>query len=214
MSYFTQGVTDDMRQTNRDGLFSVTRDDIIHVARTWVSSILIRFHLEPLLFDDDTCFLFRYLASQDVPNSIAVLGPANDLTSNDSSWTIRRESLGWLWKLWLCWTPASVFASQSRKAPSQLEAHQTVTVTCSVIELKQNFIVADGWIGPLHNPVTWYGINCAGTQVTATMKWDFQNKGKSGWTGTRSFILEVPLCNVRPSIINSVPCDRIVQRAY
>jgi len=69
MSYFTQGVTDDMRQTNRDGLFSVTRDDIIHVART-------------------------YLASQDVPNSIAVLGPANDLTSNDSSWTIRRESLG------------------------------------------------------------------------------------------------------------------------
>ena len=70
------------------------------------------------------------------------------------------------------------------------------------------------WIGPLHNPVTWYGINYAGTQVTATMKWDFQNKGMSGWTGTRSFVLEVPLCNVRPSIINSVPCDRIVQRAY
>ena len=32
-------------------------------------------------------------------------------------------------------------------------------------------------IGPLHDPVTWYGINYTGTQVT---QWDFQNKGKSG----------------------------------
>ena len=49
-------------------------------------------------------------------------------------------------------------------------------------------------------------------QVT---QWDFQNKGKSGWTGTSFFALEVPLSNLRPSIINSqsVPCDRIVQRA-
>ena len=29
-----------------------------------------------------------------------------------------------------------------------------------------------------------------------------------------SFVLEVPLCNLRPSVIYSVPCDRIVQRAY
>ena len=28
-------------------------------------------------------------------------------------------------------------------------------------------------IDPLHDPVTWYGINCAGTQVT---QWDFQTK--------------------------------------
>ena len=35
-------------------------------------------------------------------------------------------------------------------------------------------------IGPLHDPVTWYGINYTGTQIT---QWDFQNKGKSGWTG-------------------------------
>jgi len=63
-------------------------------------------------------------------------------------------------------------------------------------------------IGPLHDPVTWYGINYAGTQ------WDFENKGKSGWIGTSSFVLEVPLCNLRSSIVNSVPCDRIVQRAY
>ena len=36
-------------------------------------------------------------------------------------------------------------------------------------------------IGPLHDPVTWYGINDAGTQIT---QWSFQNKGNSGWTGT------------------------------
>ena len=66
-------------------------------------------------------------------------------------------------------------------------------------------------IGPLHDPVTWHGINCTGTQIT---QWDFQNKGKSGWTGTSSFVLEVPLRNLRPSVIYSVPCDLIVQRAY
>ena len=44
--------------------------------------------------------------------------------------------------------------------------------------------------------------------------WDFQNKGKLGWTGTSSFVFEVALCNLHPSIINSVPCDWIVQRAY
>ena len=46
------------------------------------------------------------------------------------------------------------------------------------------------------HPVTWYGISYAGTQGT---QWDFQNKGKSGWTGARIFALEVPLCDVRPS---------------
>ena len=29
-------------------------------------------------------------------------------------------------------------------------------------------------IGPLQDPVTWYGINYTGTQMT---QWDFQNKG-------------------------------------
>ena len=66
-------------------------------------------------------------------------------------------------------------------------------------------------IGPLHDPVTWYGINYTGTQI---MQWDFQNNGKSGWTGVSSFVLEVPLRNLRPSVIYSIPCDRIVQRAY
>ena len=45
-------------------------------------------------------------------------------------------------------------------------------------------------------------------------QWDFQNKGKSGWTGTSSFVLEVPLRHLRPSVIYSVQCDRILQRAY
>ena len=66
-------------------------------------------------------------------------------------------------------------------------------------------------IGPLHDPVTWHGINYTGTQMT---QWDFQIKGKSGRTGTSSFVLEVPLHHLRPSVIYSVPCDRIMQRAY
>ena len=65
-------------------------------------------------------------------------------------------------------------------------------------------------IGPLLDPVTWYGINYAGTQIT---QWDFQNKGKSGWTGKSSFVLdELPLRYLRPNIIYSVPCDWILQR--
>ena len=66
-------------------------------------------------------------------------------------------------------------------------------------------------IGPVHDSVTWYGINYAGTQVT---KWDFQNKGTCNSPARLSFVLEVPLRNLRLSIIYSVPCDRIVQRAY
>ncbi len=45
-------------------------------------------------------------------------------------------------------------------------------------------------------------------------QWDFQNKGKSGWTDKSSFVLEVPLRHLRPSVIYSLPCDRILQRAY
>ena len=65
-------------------------------------------------------------------------------------------------------------------------------------------------IDPLHDPVKWYWINYSGTQIT---QWDFQNKGKSGWTGKSSFVLEVPLPYLRHSIIYSVPCHRIVQSA-
>ena len=45
-------------------------------------------------------------------------------------------------------------------------------------------------------------------------QWDFENKRKSGWTGTSSFVLEIPLRHLRPSVIYSVPCDWILQRAY
>ena len=66
----------------------------------------------------------------------------------------------------------------------------------------------EGLIGPLQDPVAWYGINYTGTQITQS---DFQNKEKSGWTGKS---LEVPLRYLRPSVIYSVPCARILQRAY
>ena len=66
-------------------------------------------------------------------------------------------------------------------------------------------------IGPLHDPVTLYGINYTGTQIT---QWDFQNKGTRTSPARLSFVLKVPLRNLRPSVVYSVPCDRIVQRAY
>ena len=66
-------------------------------------------------------------------------------------------------------------------------------------------------IGPLHDSVTWYGINYAGTQIA---QWDFQNKGTRTSPTRLSFVLKVPPCNLRPSIINFVPCDQIVQRAH
>ena len=66
-------------------------------------------------------------------------------------------------------------------------------------------------IGPLHDPVTWYGMNYTGTQIT---QWDFQNKGTRTSPAQLSFVLKIPLRNLRPSVIYSVPCDRILQRAY
>ena len=54
-------------------------------------------------------------------------------------------------------------------------------------------------IGPLQDPVTWYGINYAGTQMTQR---DFQNKEKPGWTGTSSLVLEVPLRYCVPAWFN------------
>ena len=54
-------------------------------------------------------------------------------------------------------------------------------------------------IGPLHNPVTWYKITHASDQVA---QWDFQNKGRSRWTGTNCIVLEVPLTLYRFRISN------------
>ena len=61
-------------------------------------------------------------------------------------------------------------------------------------------------IGPLHDPVTWYGINYAWTQIT---QWDFQNKRTLSSPARLSFVLKVPLRFLRPSVIYFVPCDRI-----
>ena len=90
-------------------------------------------------------------------------------------------------------------------------------VSCSniqslkVLSTKISGLLMCSEIGPLHDPVTWYGINYTGTQVT---QWDFQNKGTRTSPARLSFVLKVPLRNLRPSVIYSVPCDRIVQRAY
>ena len=64
---------------------------------------------------------------------------------------------------------------------------------------------------PLHDPVTWYGINYAATQIT---QWDVQNKGTLTSPPRLSFVLKVPMRYFRPSIIYSAPCDRILQWAY
>ena len=65
-------------------------------------------------------------------------------------------------------------------------------------------------IGPLHDLVTWYGINYAEMQIT---QWEFKNKGTRTSPARLSFVVKVPLCNVRPSIMNSL-CDWIMRRAY
>ena len=44
-------------------------------------------------------------------------------------------------------------------------------------------------IGPLHDPVTWYGINYAGTRI---MWWDFQYKGTLTSPAQLSYVLKVP----------------------
>ena len=61
-------------------------------------------------------------------------------------------------------------------------------------------------IGPLLDSVTWYKIAHAGTPV--------QNKATRTSPPCPAFVLEVPLCNLRPSMCDFVPCDRIVQKAY
>ena len=45
-------------------------------------------------------------------------------------------------------------------------------------------------------------------------QWDFQNKGTRISPARLSFVLEVPLRHLRPSVIYSVPYGRILQRAH
>ena len=61
-------------------------------------------------------------------------------------------------------------------------------------------------IGPLQDPVTWYGINYAGTQ------W---RNGTFKTKESRAGLVRVPLFwSPTALLIYSVPCDRILQRAY
>ena len=65
--------------------------------------------------------------------------------------------------------------------------------------------------GPLHDTFTWYGINYVESQV---IQWDSQRIGTRTRSARLTFVLKVPLCELRPSIIYSVPYCPIVQRAY
>ncbi|XP_072181122.1 presequence protease, mitochondrial-like [Diadema setosum] len=65
VSLFLSGVTDDMRQTNRDRLFLVSKEDLIHVAE-------------------------KYLKPGQRTAATAMLGPATSLTTT-ADWTVHRE---------------------------------------------------------------------------------------------------------------------------
>ena len=64
---------------------------------------------------------------------------------------------------------------------------------------RKRFLSSSRITGPLHDPVT---------------QWEFQNRRTRTSPARLSFVLKVPLSDLRPSIIYSVPCDRIVQRDY
>ena len=49
----------------------------------------------------------------------------------------------------------------------------------------------------LHDPVTWYKITHARTQVAL---WDLQNKATSTSPPWPAFVFEVPQCNLRPTM--------------
>ena len=112
------------------------------------------------------------------------------------------------------WKPQFFFTLKSLSNRYQLFlTHRHFTVRFTILEVRVKFwkVAMNFAKGPLQDLVTWYGINYTGTQMT---QWDFQNKGKSGWTSKSSFFFEVPLRHLRPSVIYSVPCDQILQRAY
>ena len=92
---------------------------------------------------------------------------------------------------------------------------RSIPITLFKAEVFENagflFCVDGKNFGNNNVPVISCGINYAGTQIT---QWDSQNKGESDWTVTSSFVLEVPLRCLRPSVIYSVPCDWLMQRAY
>ena len=79
-------------------------------------------------------------------------------------------------------------------------------VTCSrdIVPTYLWFRLWQCTVGPLQDPVTWYGINYSGTQMT---QWEFQNKGKSGWTCKNSFVLDLLL--LRSGLKASITCSTL-----
>ncbi|XP_064598150.1 presequence protease, mitochondrial-like [Liolophura sinensis] len=67
LTYFTQGVSDEMRQRNRDKLFAVSREEVMDVTA-------------------------RYLVPGHKLNSVTFLGPENEVTKGDNSWRVLTES--------------------------------------------------------------------------------------------------------------------------
>ncbi|KAK7507320.1 hypothetical protein BaRGS_00001255 [Batillaria attramentaria] len=63
---FTDNITDELRQTFRDHLFAVSKDDIIRVTK-------------------------KYLADASRPNGTCCLGPANQVFQQDSKWKVIKE---------------------------------------------------------------------------------------------------------------------------
>lgn len=63
----------------------------------------------------------------------------------------------------------------------------------------------------MYDSVIWKGIIYVGTQVQLHSRTFKTNFSWVALVRVRAFVLEVPPCNLRPSMIYSVPCDRIVQ---
>lgn len=66
MRHFMDDITDEMRQTFRDHLFAVSKEDITHVTR-------------------------QYLADSNIPSGTCCLGPANEVFKKDNKWTVISE---------------------------------------------------------------------------------------------------------------------------
>ena len=103
-----------------------------------------------------------------------------------------------------------MIASRRKELWFVQENHATAMVWSSGrLSWNQNWkleLYSESRIGSLQDPLTWYEINYAGTQVA---QWDNPNKGKSGGLVRVSLFWKSPRY-LRASIIYSIPCDRIV----
>ena len=71
--------------------------------------------------------------------------------------------------------------------------------------------------GIIAGPFPWYQLvarHLSFLPLPSMTQWDFKNKGIRTSPARLSFVLKVPLRHLRPSVIYSVPCDRILHRAH